>query len=709
MRKFYTDICCDGNGRIISGATVTVFLAGTNTLANIYSTLAGTTPVVGSVVTTGSDGSYSFFVDGFDYDYAKQYKLSIVKTGYTSFVKDDISIDNIVLGTYAISSNKTVSVHVRVPKGVLYQVASGKTLSFTGPFEAGDYQVFDTASLGGTVLLPGSSVSKAAWWGQDVTAIGAAWAAIDQGEVHLSQGVTYGGGNLLIDDSMSDLKKKLVGNGAIITGNVTANNIRSSEMEGFECNGYMEVSGAWSGKFRDIDIKEAGAPYSPAATGYSNHYLLVTSSPTSSNVGSYWDRFENIRCYGIIVAPTAHGDTYGCNALAFNSCQSDGALSNSAGDYTDTLGAGLRIVGDTKAQAIVCRDCDFSRNTYGVLNESDYPVTVMGASYLEVNTYQKSGQVIILPGTYVADSNTSIDVDVDGMHTSANQFRTGGILLPAIETADPYFTYLDSSGLPRSISGGTSSAATFTMEVDATGGNPYGTVVKAVAPGGGGTKSVRFYGRTQATSGHLSVFAMIKGQFKGSAINGNGGTPVLYNVLRGYQDPSLVSNPNEYLGSTTDYTPFYGSGPATDNTESSWGEIILDEGQTIYISMFCIAAGNAMVPAPGFYPKYQIAVSDNVIPSDGYWVKGTLVVNTPITVDDTDLEGSWSSLLCTKTGTGGGTAIFAALGQIGYRSNAGNPSGALLPKGWPTHAERAFDSVGKKWYTAVGAGNTDWA
>lgn len=45
-------------------------------------------------------------------------------------------------------------------------------------------------------------------------------------------------------------------------------------------------------------------------------------------------------------------------------------------------------------------------------------------------------------------------------------------------------------------------------------------------------------------------------------------------------------------------------------------------------------------------------------------------------------------------------------GQIGYRSNAGTPSGVLTPK---FIGERVLDSTNSVWYSAVGAANTNWA
>jgi len=45
MRGFFQDVLRDGNGVIISNGSVTVYLEGTVTLANIYSSVSSSTPI----------------------------------------------------------------------------------------------------------------------------------------------------------------------------------------------------------------------------------------------------------------------------------------------------------------------------------------------------------------------------------------------------------------------------------------------------------------------------------------------------------------------------------------------------------------------------------------------------------------------------------------------------------------------------------------
>ena len=88
MRIKYQDTFVDGNGRVVSGGTVTVYLAGTTTLKTIYSTETGVTPVTGSAVTTATDGSFSFWTE----PPCNPIKLVMSKDKYTEATYDDIYV-----------------------------------------------------------------------------------------------------------------------------------------------------------------------------------------------------------------------------------------------------------------------------------------------------------------------------------------------------------------------------------------------------------------------------------------------------------------------------------------------------------------------------------------------------------------------------------------------------------------------------------------
>jgi hypothetical protein len=70
-------------------------------------------------------------------------------------------------GTYRIDVNTTLSGHWRPARGAIFKPSNGVTLTFTGPFDPGAWQVFDL-SLGGTVSFVGNrSLDRYLfqWWG----------------------------------------------------------------------------------------------------------------------------------------------------------------------------------------------------------------------------------------------------------------------------------------------------------------------------------------------------------------------------------------------------------------------------------------------------------------------------------------------------------------------------------------------------------------
>jgi len=78
--QHYTDWVTDAQGNALSGATVTVYDAGTTNLSTIYSD-NGVTPT-GNPITTGTDGNFDFYAaDG-------RYDLVFAKSGYTFVAAD---------------------------------------------------------------------------------------------------------------------------------------------------------------------------------------------------------------------------------------------------------------------------------------------------------------------------------------------------------------------------------------------------------------------------------------------------------------------------------------------------------------------------------------------------------------------------------------------------------------------------------------------
>ena len=200
MRCKFEGVYRDGAGNVVKSGTATIYLAGTTTPANVYKTATATTAV--STLTTSAVGKYTFYVDRFEYDAEQTFKIVLSKTGYTSATYDNVAVDNPVIKTYTISTDTTVATAVEIPKGVLYSVASGKTLTFSvQPQINGDYQVF---TGDGTVQL---GVSNPKWFGatgdgttDDSAEVQAALNSVSVGGALILSPQTYVmSGQLLID------------------------------------------------------------------------------------------------------------------------------------------------------------------------------------------------------------------------------------------------------------------------------------------------------------------------------------------------------------------------------------------------------------------------------------------------------------------------------------------------------------------------------
>jgi hypothetical protein len=172
----------DGNGHVVGGATVQPYLSSTTTAVNIYTTLTGTTPV-STVTTDATTGTFSFYVDDFEYDSDQTYDIALSKANYDQVTYKG-QIPKPVLGNYTISTAKTVATDYKHRSGVVYVKAGSGSINFTGSFECGTYQAFSGFTTGVT-FAPGA-VDKvyAEWWGaagngitDDAAALNAAWTA----------------------------------------------------------------------------------------------------------------------------------------------------------------------------------------------------------------------------------------------------------------------------------------------------------------------------------------------------------------------------------------------------------------------------------------------------------------------------------------------------------------------------------------------------
>jgi len=245
MRHQYSGVFRDGAGNIVASGTVAVYLAGTTTAASIYTTATGTTAV--NSTTSGSDGTFTFYVDRFDYDRNQQFKIVLSKTGFSSKTYDYVDINNLITGTYTISADKTVTTDLGyIPKGVVYSVATGKTLTLNGTFSAGAYQIFAGA---GTVTLS-TNVPQVCvdWFGTNttpgttdmITAINAATNSITTGEVRFLGNIYAVSATILSSTALHPIKFK--GTGKIeATGGTRIKWIGGNSDSIIELNSFMQM------------------------------------------------------------------------------------------------------------------------------------------------------------------------------------------------------------------------------------------------------------------------------------------------------------------------------------------------------------------------------------------------------------------------------------------------------------------------------------
>jgi hypothetical protein len=201
MRCIYYNVVRDDDGDIINDATITVYLAGSPTLASIYTSLTGTTAT--NSVTSNSKGEFTFYINRFDYCSDQKFKYTVAKTGISTKTYDYIDIDRIVTGSYTISTGTSVDVDLYVPEGVLYSVASGTTLEIDADFNAGLYQVFS-----GPGAITGLTKAYPEWFGavrdgstDDTTAIQAALDSLTSGGILYFSAGTYSFTNLTITNA----------------------------------------------------------------------------------------------------------------------------------------------------------------------------------------------------------------------------------------------------------------------------------------------------------------------------------------------------------------------------------------------------------------------------------------------------------------------------------------------------------------------------
>src|SRR5574343_621989 len=135
QRLKYTGIARSTGGAVLGSATVTIYLAGTTTAANVYEASTGGDSVTS--VTSDSNGRWTFYADVADYAFTQEYKVIVTKDGYSTITLDNIF--NLSLPTNAV--------------GVLTNDGSGNyTWSVASFSESGDYSPTGTWDWSGATV-----------------------------------------------------------------------------------------------------------------------------------------------------------------------------------------------------------------------------------------------------------------------------------------------------------------------------------------------------------------------------------------------------------------------------------------------------------------------------------------------------------------------------------------------------------------------------
>ena len=152
MRYIYQSEVQDGRGNFVAGASVTVTRAGGTTKASIYSALTGGTVDADGIITTGTDGTFAFYVDEDDYSHSQQFRIVWSKSGFTSETWDYIQI--FPDGDRTLLSGSTVDQGDAAIVGTLaWHKADISTDSATITVLAGTHDLTTAVTLGSTINL----------------------------------------------------------------------------------------------------------------------------------------------------------------------------------------------------------------------------------------------------------------------------------------------------------------------------------------------------------------------------------------------------------------------------------------------------------------------------------------------------------------------------------------------------------------------------
>lgn len=653
MRCIFTGIARDGNGNIVPSSTITPFLYGTSTAVSIYTTLTGTTAV--NSVTAGDDGSFTFYVDRFDYNRDQCFDIQISKTGWTTWKWTNVDIKDVVLGTYAIAADKTVSTNLGlIPEGVIYAPASGKTLTISGKFTAGDYQIFSGA---GTVT--GLRYINAKWWGatgdgttDDTIALQAALNAItDYSSFTLPSGIYNITSKLTLDGSTGDISMidfTFEGGAYILaTG----------------CGG-LELISVRDSKFNRVAIRRAVLDWTTNDSGLK----LIHCRHNNIDITHIGNFYNNLHIYA-----TSAGGHYNYFKLGRIDNGHYGVMYevDGTGSANTNTFIGGRIGLDSSVEPATAA---YAATSYGFYQSvtglhSCYNLRIYGTTFERLHN-----------GLYLRGGNAIIDSPYIETITG---YWFAGRSVGGIFRIGTWYDY--SSG---TISGYDASKIGFdsnsTKNVWEGVFNGLDTVSIATETWGG-------YGWINRYSRDVD-FKLY--------------TQVATNALR-LKDPSgqnQVFN-KQYTSDASPTSGTYFKGAVVWNSAISVGNII---------GWMCTTTGTmgtlSGVTATGTSGEDKIIVNDASDLYTGAYITiaGVIGIKTIYGVSGTTVYlTSAINASVTNAAVAYSAAVFyPILTQVAYRSGSASPSGSLTPY---YIGEEYLDTSANKWYKSTGTGKTDWA
>lgn len=148
----------DGAGNVLSGGTVSVYLAGTSTPVNIYTASSGGIAV--NSVTTASNGGYSFYVDAADYVSTQKFDITLTKSNYSTAYLYNVTIYPVTIFTIGTLANSATPAVDTTSK---YWLTGGTTTitNITGGAEGQEITILSehaiTITDGTNIFLSGST------------------------------------------------------------------------------------------------------------------------------------------------------------------------------------------------------------------------------------------------------------------------------------------------------------------------------------------------------------------------------------------------------------------------------------------------------------------------------------------------------------------------------------------------------------------------